>query len=94
MQETRKKEAEKLVKAGKVRRKAGRGMPPVASTTTYLSKYPWPFSGLQITISAVCRAYESEQCKQPSNAGTACCRLQPKALLLQLLLRLLQVQMF
>ncbi len=55
---------------------------------------PRPCSGFQMTIPAVCQAYDSERCEKPSKTGTACGKPQPKALLLQPPLRLLQGQMF
>jgi hypothetical protein len=91
----REKEAVQLEKAGKVRETTGRGGPPVAPPKKCQLPptkvgMPEPFSGFQMTILTVLYAYESKRCKKPSNPGTACGKPQPKALLLQPLLRLLQ----
>ncbi len=55
VQELRKKEAEKLEKAGNVRRTAGIGGPPVAPPRKLQlqptkANLPGPFSGFQMTI--------------------------------------------
>ncbi len=57
VQEIIKKEVEKLEKAGKERRTAGRGRPPVApprkpQLSSTKTKLPGPFSGFHMTIPA------------------------------------------
>jgi hypothetical protein len=58
VQEIMKKEVEKLEKAGKERRTAGRGGPPVApprelQLSSTKANLPGPLCGFQMTISAV-----------------------------------------